>query len=210
MSITVTPIPARRWDPVVRLTHWSMAAAIVANALLVEVGSGVHVRVGYGLAAVLALRLLWGLVGPASARFGAFPPSPRRALAHIRDIAAGQRSEHRSHNPLGALMVYAIWATLAVVIGSGIAMSGLPPLPSTAAVTGERAVPTDATVSEADDDDDDGRHGAGRERKGVAEELHETAVNILYALILLHIAGVVFETRRSGRQIVMAMLPTRQ
>jgi cytochrome b len=42
------------------------------------------------------------------------------------------------------------------------------------------------------------------------EEVHEVAVNLLYALILLHIAGVAFETRRSGRQILLAMLGRRR
>jgi len=42
------------------------------------------------------------------------------------------------------------------------------------------------------------------------EELHQIAVNLLYVLIVLHIAGVVFETRRSGQQVVLAMLPRRR
>jgi cytochrome b len=39
------------------------------------------------------------------------------------------------------------------------------------------------------------------------EEMHEIAVNLLYVLIALHLAGVIFETRRSGREIVGAMIP---
>ena len=39
------------------------------------------------------------------------------------------------------------------------------------------------------------------------EEVHEIAVNLLYVLIALHLAGVAFETRRSGREVVSAMLP---
>ena len=37
--------------------------------------------------------------------------------------------------------------------------------------------------------------------------MHEIAVNLLYVLIALHLAGVMFETRRSGREIVGAMIP---
>lgn len=206
--MTTIEEPPRRWDPVVRLTHWLMAAAIIGNAFIVVEGSRPHIWVGYGLAAVLALRLLWGVIGPAQARFSAFPPSPRRALAHIGDITAGRRYGHASHNPLGALMVYAIWATLALVIGSGIVMAGLPPLPGT---TAPQVVSGAAAETAGDDDERDEKGGeAGSESDGIAEELHEAAVNLLYALILLHIAGVIFETRRSGRQIVMAMLPMRR
>ena len=93
---TKTEAPAhRRWDPVVKLTHWSIALAVLANAVFTEEASANHVWVGYGLAAILGLRLLWGLIGPAEARFGAFPPSPRRAVSSDRKLAVcpafGQR-----------------------------------------------------------------------------------------------------------------------
>ena len=200
--------PRRRWDPVVKVTHWSIVTAIIANALFTEEGSGAHIWVGYGLAAILAIRLLWGLIGPPEARFSAFPPSLRRALAHLRDIRVGKKEIHRSHNPLGALMVYAIWSMLGVIIASGVAMAGPP---STAFL--DRAAPSSAAsrqlvVEQGDHDGDEQAEGAGRE-DGVWEEVHETAVNLLYVLIALHIAGVAFETRRSGREILLAMLPGR-
>ena len=135
-----------RWDPIVKLTHWGIVTAVIANAIITEEGSGWHIWVGYGLAGLLALRLLWGIIGPAEARFSAFPPSPVRALAHLGEIRRGEVTRHRSHNPLGALMVYAIWATLLVIIGSGIAMSGPPPA-NPAAVQGERGEQREAALS---------------------------------------------------------------
>ncbi len=193
-EFSLDPAPSRRsWDPVVKITHWAIVTAIIANALVTEEGSGAHIWVGYALAAVFALRLLWGLIGPAEARFSAFPPSLRRALGHLRDIRVGRKEIHRSHNPLGALMVYAIWCVLGVVIASGIAMAGPPSgaFPGPAEQAGE--------VS---------RHLI-EGSESMWEEAHETSVNLLYILIALHIAGVVFETRRSGREILLAMLPGR-
>ncbi|MBW8295685.1 cytochrome b/b6 domain-containing protein [Sphingopyxis sp.] len=210
-SNDVAPSPSRSrrsWDPVVKVTHWSIVTTILANALITEEGSGAHIWVGYALAAILALRLLWGLIGPAEARLSAFPPSPRRALAHLRDIRTGRKEVHRSHNPLGALMVYAIWSMLGVIIASGIVMAGPPstaflnPAEQSGAVTGQ------AVAGHGDHDDDERDEGAEGE-DSVWEEVHETAVNLLYILIALHIAGVVFETRRSGREILLAMLPGR-
>ena len=65
-------------------------------------------------------------------------------------------------------------------------------------------------VSDDDDEEHEGRGEAGGEHEeGPMEEVHEVAVNLLYGLILLHLAGVAFETRRSGRQIVLAMLGRR-
>lgn len=193
------PMPSTRrsrWDPVVKLTHWSVVLAVLANAVITEEGSAAHVWVGYALLAILALRLLWGLIGPAEARFSAFLPSPRRALVHLRDIRSGVPSEHKSHNPLGALMVYAIWACLGVIIGTGIAMAGLP---DTADLS---RTPMAADSAEYGEHEERGEH-----EEGAAAEVHETAVNLLYLLILLHLAGVVFETRRSGRKVILAMVP---
>lgn len=198
-----TPSRRRNWDPVVKLTHWSVVMAVLANAIVTEEGSSAHVWVGYALAAVLGLRLLWGLIGPAEARFTAFPPSPRRALAHLRDIGSGRTSHHASHNPLGALMVYAIWSCLGVIIASGIAMAGLPNQPREGA---ERHETVAVASVERGDEDRDEREEEGDEESPLGE-VHEAAVNLLYLLILLHIAGVAFETRRSGREVVLAMVP---
>lgn len=212
---TVQP---RRWDPLVRLTHWGVAAGVLINGVFTEEGSGAHLWVGYGVAALLALRWVWGLVGSPEARFSAFPPSPGKAAAHVREIARGEKTTHRSHNPLGALMVYALWATLAVVIGSGIAMTGLPgastPTPETAS-TGQWSGPAAESNEEAgeageDDADKDGAEdGENGEHEGdeLMEEVHEVAANLLFVLAAMHLLGVAFETRRTGRGILMAMLP---
>lgn len=200
--MTETPSPSRRrWDPIVRITHWSIALAVLANAVVTEEGSGPHIWVGYGLAAILGLRLLWGLVGPAEARFSAFWPSLRKALSHLRDIRAGRKEHHASHNPLGALMVYAIWGCLLTIIGTGIAMAGPPPWNEAERVSEYRSVSTATESEEAEDEEE------GEAEEGPVGEIHETAANLLHLLILLHIGGVIFETRRSGKQVLMAMAP---
>ena len=213
----------RRWDPIVKLTHWGVVAAVIGNAIFTEEGSGWHIWVGYGLAGLLALRLLWGLIGPSETRFSAFPPSPGRAIEHLGEIGRGEVTRHRSHNPLGALMAYAIWACLLVISASGIAMSGPPPA-DPSAVKGEGSE-SDEGEEEHEEAaarvpaalgrlviaparaDEGGEAGEDEEGEELFEEMHEIAVNLLYVLIALHLAGVVFETRRSGREIVGAMIP---
>jgi len=200
------PTLRRRWDPIVKVTHWAVVAAVLANGLFTEEGSAPHIWVGYALAAVLATRLLWGFIGPAEARFSAFPPSPRRALEHIYDIRAGRTEVHSSHNPLGALMVYAIWGMLAVIIATGIMMAGLPPT-SLADQSGKHGKEFSNRAEVRGDADLAVIGGVNPKKEDPIREVHETAVNLLYILIVLHLAGVMFETRRSGRGIVMAMIP---
>lgn len=128
-------------------------------------------------------------------------------------------THHASHNPLGALMVYAIWGTLLVIIGTGVAMSGPPPADPSAvrAEHGEQAARGENGARVEARDEEGGEAGEAREsgegdnegdeEEGPLGEVHEVAVNLLYVLIALHLMGVVFESRRSGPELVRAMLP---
>ena len=186
------------WDPLIRLTHWGIAAAVLLNGLITEDGGAIHVWVGWGAFALLLLRHLWGVLGAGPARFSAFPPSPAKAVAHVRDIVAGRHPTYASHNPAGALMVYALWATLAVVTLTGIGMAGSP---FDQPIGGDRELP-----AEWDEDEDHEREGEGEE---TLEAIHEAAANLPFLLAALHVAGVAFESRLSRRNLVRPMLTGR-
>lgn len=213
--MVTNPKPTKRWDPIVKLTHWGVAAAVITNALLTEEGSGWHIWVGYTLAALLLLRWLWGIVGTPNARFSAFPPNPFRAIQYLTNARNGQVEHHASHNPLGTLMVYALWACLGVIIFSGIAMSGPPPAnPNIGEVSERYEKPasyraiggeSEEAEDEGEEEDESGERGEGGEE--TMEEVHEVAVNLLYLLIALHLLGVLFETMRHGRGTINAMIP---
>jgi cytochrome b len=195
-----------RWDPLVRSTHWGIAAAVLINGIFSEEGGVLHLWIGYVAGALLALRLVWGLVGTPPARFSGFPPSPRRALAHIGDIAAGRRRIHRSHNPLGALMVYALWGALGTVVVTGVAMDGGKAFaPASVELRSSSAAPM---VYESNDKSRE-KH---RENEGeeMLEEVHEIAANLLFLLAALHVAGVIFETSRGEHGLVRAMITGRR
>ncbi|WP_234455075.1 cytochrome b/b6 domain-containing protein [Thermohalobaculum xanthum] len=184
----------RPWDPVVRLTHWGIAAAVLLNGLVTEDGGRVHVWVGYAAFALLALRLIWGLVGTKRARFASFPPSLSTARAHLGDLLAGRYRDYPSHNPLGSLMAYALWGLLAVVTLTGIGMAGSP--------FEERPATRQESVASHDRDDERERE----EEDEVLEEVHEVAANLILVLAALHVAGVGLESRLAGRNLVRPML----
>ena len=96
------------WDPLVRLIHWSLALTILLNGTFVEEESQTHEWIGYVALGLVGIRLVWALIGPKHARFSAFPPSPARAVHHLRAMLSGDKAVHLSHNPLGARMVYNI------------------------------------------------------------------------------------------------------
>jgi cytochrome b len=108
----------RVWDPAVRVFHWTLVAGFLANALFTDPEEKLHETIGLTVLALVALRLVWGLIGPRHARFTDFPPDPGAAVGQLRDMAAGRRHAHAGHSPLGALMIYNLLLT---VIGIGVA-----------------------------------------------------------------------------------------
>lgn len=112
------------WDPVSRLWHWVFALAVVGNWLLGRFMTFDtilwHFWGGFFILALLAFRLVWGVVGPQPVRFAHFFPTPAAVLRQLRSFFSRQPSAARGHNPLGALSVYAM---LLVVLAQ--AVSGL-------------------------------------------------------------------------------------
>ncbi|NHB75167.1 cytochrome b/b6 domain-containing protein [Rhodobacter calidifons] len=194
--------PPALWDPVVRLTHWGIAAAVLLNAALDEGGSLLHVAVGWIVMALLLLRMVWGVLGPDEARFAAFPPNPLAALRHLRQLVSGRVRHYSSHNPAGALMAYAFWAALATVTVSGLVMTGgATPMQvaadKAAVASGDWSALIRDSEGESDRDDAFGE---------AAEEVHEVVANLLLILAALHVAGVALESRAMRRNLVAAML----
>jgi cytochrome b len=116
-------MPVKVWDPLVRLFHWALVAGFVANAFFTRPGKATHEWVGYGVAGLIALRLIWGLVGTRHARFTDFPPSVVGSIGQLRDMATGRRHAHLGHSPLGALMIYNLLLTMAAIATTGYMMT---------------------------------------------------------------------------------------
>lgn len=58
------PAMVRVWDPLVRIFHWTVVFGCVLDLFVLEEGRTAHNVVGYVVAGALAIRLLWGFVGP--------------------------------------------------------------------------------------------------------------------------------------------------
>ncbi len=111
------------WDILVRVTHWAGATGVRANLAFTEEGSNIHQFIGFTVVALVMIRLLWGLVGTKYARFSDFFPTPTRVKNHLNELKAHHvnnqsvKVEHLGHNPLGALMMFALWGA---IIGLGL------------------------------------------------------------------------------------------
>jgi cytochrome b len=106
------------WDPVVRLFHWSFAAAVFV-ALISDEDRALHENVGYVALALLLLRIVWGFLGPRPARFSSFLRPPGVVLAYLKDAAGLRARRYLGHNPAGGAMILLLMAMVATAVISG-------------------------------------------------------------------------------------------
>jgi cytochrome b len=103
------------WDPSVRVLHWSLATSTVA-AVASGFGGiaffGMHKICGALVLGLCVTRLMLGFAGSTTARFGEFVRGPTAVWRYICSLAQSGHRRHFGHNPLGALMIVTLLATL--------------------------------------------------------------------------------------------------
>ena len=104
------------WDPFLRAAHWCLVAAIAAAWFT---SKALHEWLGYAALGIVALRVVWGGIGPHYARFRQFVPGPAATLAYARAVAARADPRYLGHNPLGGWMIVALLGTVALTCASG-------------------------------------------------------------------------------------------
>lgn len=117
------PVRTKIWDPLLRGFHWMLAAAVTAAWLLGKFGPAkmtLHFWLGYLVLGLLAFRLVWGFVGPETARFSHFVKGPGAVFGYARHMFLREPSYWPGHNPLGAFSVIAMLALLAAQATSGL------------------------------------------------------------------------------------------
>ena len=107
------------WDPLVRLLHWGLVAAIAIAWIAGEAWLRAHEVAGYAALGIVAVRLVWGFVGSAHARFGDFLRRPSTVWRYALDVARAREARHLGHNPLGGWMVLVLLASVVVTGFSG-------------------------------------------------------------------------------------------
>lgn len=198
----------RVWDPLIRIGHWVLVVAFATAYLTEGEPQWLHSFAGYAIAVTVALRILWGLVGPRRARFSDFLTGPGRVFAYLRDLLTGGAERHLGHSPAGGAMTLALLFALAVTALSGMATlaveEGQGPL---AGIVTSASLP--AWAEEDEDHDEYGEHGEGGGAEAF-EEIHEVAANVTLLLIVLHVAGVAWASRAHGENLVRAMIDGRK
>lgn len=172
------------WDLPVRLFHWLFVIFFAGSWILGQMGKqDLHYQSGMVLLGLVIFRLLWGLVGSPTARFGSFLRWPGDAIRYLRHAFRDRLPSYSfGHNAAGGLMV------LALILLVGLqAVSGM---------------------SSTDDVLFDGPlYGRWPGWLGsILEKVHEPLANILLALALLHILVIVVYRAFKRENLVRAMI----
>lgn len=113
--------PTLIWDIPTRVFHWLLVLAVSVCLYTGFFGDfeaiDYHMLSGYGVLTLLLFRFAWGLTSKGNARFSTFTPQPSSVLAYIKGI---HPPAHNSHNPLGALSVFAMLILLLLQAGTGL------------------------------------------------------------------------------------------
>jgi cytochrome b len=108
----------RVWDLPLRLFHWTLAVLVITAILAIKLGDRMelHLVAGSGVLALIAFRIVWGLVGSRYARFSTFLYRPSAIVAYVR----GRHGKFLGHNPLGSLSVLALLGLLLAQGSTGL------------------------------------------------------------------------------------------
>jgi cytochrome b len=171
----------RVWDPLLRLVHWSFPLLILAMWWTAENDKwGLHRRLGLVLLGLLVFRLVWGFIGPETARFAQFVKGPGAVLAYLRGETGGAPAI--GHSPLGGWSTMALLGAMLLQVSLGL-FAG---------------------------DPFDGMTGPLNPLVGVSladtiTEVHEAFFNVLAGLIVLHLAAICWYAVK-GQDLVSPMV----
>jgi cytochrome b len=107
------------WDPFVRLFHWSLLALVLLAFATGDEAEGAHIAIGYTIVMLLAFRIVWGFIGPRSARFSDFVKTPLQVRKFIGESLRGTAPRSLGHNPAGGLMILALLGLLGAISATG-------------------------------------------------------------------------------------------
>lgn len=173
-------IRIRVWDLPTRLFHWLLVILMVGAFISGQLGGDLiqwHGRAGLAIFGLVVFRLIWGFVGSTHARFANFIPRPSAIGAYVRGTWRGQ-----GHNPLGALSVFSLLGLLSLQAVTGLFAN------DDIAYQGPLALVVSDGTSQW------------------LSSLHRLNVTFLIALVVLHLAAILFYTLVKKDNLILPMI----
>lgn len=171
------------WDLPTRLFHWGLLAAVFYSWLSVEILEDMqqHFYAGYTVLTLLLFRVVWGFVGSRHSRFRSFLFPMSEIIAYAKSITAVSDKRYLGHNPLGSLSALAIILVLITQVGLGLFS------------TDDYFFGPLAGLVDSD-------------TMAWLTSLHLDNVNIIYALLGLHVIAIAYYKLRKKEPLTKAMI----
>ncbi len=172
------------WSLPTRLSHWLVAIALVVAYILggEEESINIHAAFGYLAGTLTLFRIIWGIFGPRYSRFSDFPVG----IGKIKEFFTNMKStklKYPGHNPAASLIMITIMIAILLVVISGLA---------NLATEGQGLLTFLNLPKESE----------------FFKEAHELMVNILTALVIMHLLGIAVETIFHGETGTLASIFT--
>jgi len=153
------------WSLPTRLFHWFLVIGMIAAYLLSDQEEllNEHSSVGYMVGILIIFRIIWGFAGPKYSRFSDFPMGAKAIKEFATDMKSS-KSHSPGHNPMASVVMLGIIIFSLLIVVSGVLLLASEGQGFFAFI--QTGLPEDTL-------------------KG----LHETAVNIVIALVILHLLG---------------------
>lgn len=172
------------WDLPTRLFHWSLSISVFYSWFSIEVLEDMqqHFYAGYVVCHLLLFRIVWGVLGPHYARFRSLPCSPRTVMSYLKNVGSSDNAKrYLGHNPLGSvsaiLMIIALFAQVSLGLFSNDDY-----------FFGPLSGVLDSATS------------------SLFSEWHTLNSNLVFVLIGLHIAAIIYYKLRKKEGLTKAMI----
>lgn len=174
----------RVWDLPVRVFHWLLVALVTTSVTTGLIGGNLmvwHMRSGYAILTLVVFRIIWGLIGSTTARFSDFLYAPRHVLEFAGNLLSRRPAHYLGHNPLGGWMVLVLLLAILFQATTGLFAN-----------------------------DDTGTEGPlyryiSNNLSDKLTGLHKLNIKLIYGLVALHVAAVIYHWRARGEDLVRAM-----
>ena len=167
------------WDGFIRFFHFSLIALIATLYFSAENDQmAIHLIAAYTLLALIATRLIWGIIGSDTAKLSALFHQPK---AVFKALTTPQHYQQAGHNPAGSYMVLVFLTLIAVQLISGL-------------MTSDDVFTDGPLVAHVD-----------YSWVSIASSWHKTNFDLLLAEIALHITAIVIY-KLSGKPLTKAMV----
>ena len=173
------------WDLPLRVFHWSFMACVFGSIISGKMANWtVHERFGLAIMGLVLFRVIWGFIGSPTARFANFLTGPKKVFFYARALMRRNQTDGAGHSPLGG------YATMALLV-----------IPLLMALTG--SISSDYIFY------DGPFYHLVPEWANLAGRLHHLGEKLIFLIIFLHLAAIIFYLWRLRKNLIGPMITGR-